>query len=145
MRNAIVPTLSASILVISLIGMPAKIDDPGNEYAEFLAKHDLMHLVAPADKAPEQVVIRKAFWQQDKRILMVDARTPREKGELLVLEGYPDSTFVHEFRISSDFGAVFELPLAGSETVPCRIIIRSGHDSTVVDVSNAPGACAAST
>lgn len=141
MHNAIVPALSAAILGIVLTGLPAHLDDASNEFTEFLQAHDQLHPALPGKRAPEPVVIRKAFWQQDKRVLMVDARTPREKGELLVLEGYPDSTFVHEFKISTDYGAVFELPLAGTEAVPCRVIVHSGSVSTVVEVSNAPGTC----
>ena len=141
MTNAVVPAFLASILAISLIGLPADIGTADGDYTEFLEAHDRMHPATPRKQVPETVVIRKAFWQQDQRVLLVDARTSREKGELLVLEGFPDSTFVHEFQISADFGAVFELPLEGMEAVPCRVLVRAGRGTTVVDVSNAPGAC----
>ena len=59
----------------------------------------------------------------------------------MVLEGYPSAGDVHEFRISSGSGAEFELPIEEREAVPCRVVVKVGQVSNVVNITNAPGFC----
>jgi hypothetical protein len=64
------------------------------------------------------------------------------KGALMIVEGLPESDWLTAFRIASDDGATFELPVPDGESVPCRILIKSGSAAAVATVQNAPTECA---
>jgi hypothetical protein len=122
--------------------LPAPVDTSESEYSAFLSRHDLLHPSDLEKREPHRIYIRKTFWDNDKRILRVDAGTSQGKGALVIVEGVPGSDWLTAFRIADEVGARFVLPVPEQEAVPCEIIIRSGSAMSVAPVSNSPAACA---
>ena len=141
MRSIFVPVASAFLVGAALYGTPASLDDAEYQYSDFLDSLYEQTMPKAAPPREEDMVVRKAFWNDDRRVLMVDTRMTHGKGHLVVLEGYPSAGSVHEFRISSEMGAEFELPIDDRHAVPCRVVVKAGQLSNVVSVANAPGVC----
>ncbi len=82
MRTAMGPVLAATILGIAILTSPSTIDRAHGEYAGSLAGHDQLQPKETTKTPPDNVVVRKAFWNADRRILMVDVGRLWEKGGL---------------------------------------------------------------
>ena len=136
MRSIFVPLLTVAFLGTA----PSSVQPAADEYAEFMAKHDELH-PAPREKAPEEVLVRKAFWNHDKRTLYVNAETTEGKGTLLIVEGDPVNDWVTTFQVTKSKSASFQLPIPEEALVPCRIIVRSAHAYRVARIINAPPRC----
>ena len=138
MRDA-VPVLVA--VAIGVFSMPASIGVATFEYAGFLALHDRLHPADTVKRESIEVLVRRSFWDDHDRILLVDARTTQGKGALMIVEGLPGSAWLTDFRITADDGAVFGLTVPEEESVPCQVLVRSGRAFTVTPVQNAPPGC----
>jgi hypothetical protein len=135
-----------SVLVAVVAGLftfasPAVVDMAESEYSTFLSMHDLLHPSDLEKREPHRIYIRKTFWDNDSRILRVDAGTNQGKGALMIVEGLPGSEWLTAFSITDVDGASFELPVPEKEAVPCRVIVRSGSAVSVSVVKNSPTAC----
>jgi hypothetical protein len=85
--------------------------------------------------------VESASWNESNRSLYVDIIADHEKGTLLTLTGLPESTMLDTFRISSNHGARYVLPLALDQAAPCRVTVRSAFTAETIPVANAPQAC----
>lgn len=135
------PVLAAVAIGFGVSTLPASTEVATVEYAEFFAIHDALHPADTAKREPIKVLVRKTFWDDHDRVLLVDARTTQGKGALMIVEGLPGSDWLSAFRITADDGAVFGLIVPEEESVPCEVLVRSGTASTVTPVQNAPPAC----
>jgi hypothetical protein len=136
MRSIFVPLLTVAFLGSA----PAPVDPAAGEYADFMAKIDALH-PAPQEKAPEELLVRKAFWNHHDRTLFVNAETTEGKGTLLIVEGDPVNDWVTTFQVTKGKSASFQLPIPEEALVPCRIIVRSAHAYRVARIINAPPRC----
>lgn len=137
-------TLVVSVaLAVGVLTLPASTETTPPEYADFFALHDRLHPPQKAKRKPIKVLVRKTFWNDHDRVLFVDARTTQGKGALMIVEGLAGADWLTAFRISADDGAVFDLLVPDGESVPCKVLVRSGAVSTVTSVQNAPPACEA--
>ena len=136
MRSIFVPCLLGMILGAA----PLPVDHGAGEYAEFLALHDQLHPQSMEKKAPE-LLVRKAFWNDHKRTLFVNAETSAGKGTLIIVEGLPGSDWLTAFRVTKSEKASFEIPIPQDEMVPCRIMVRSAHAYRVTRIVSAPPSC----
>ena len=132
---------AAAVAGLTLLCIAPAVGNGENEFAGFFAKHDPLHRISNGEKFPYKIRVRRAFWNADRRELLVDAETPREKGDLLILEGLPQSDWVTAFRVSAEFGATFALSIPVGQPVPCEVIVRSGTASKVARVINSPSTC----
>ena len=128
------------MLGLTAITMPASIADPTSEYARFFAIHDRLH-PPEGKREPIKVLVRKTFWNDHDRVLLVDAHTTQGKGALMIVEGLAGSDWLSAFRISTGEGAVFDLTVPNGESVPCKVLVKSGRASAITPVQNAPPAC----
>ena len=136
MRSICVP-----VLAMAFIGAaPSPVAPAGDAFAEFIAKHDVLHPKA-AEKPAEEVVVRKAFWNDHERVLHVSAETTEGRGTLLIVEGEPLNDWVTTFQVTKNKRATFQLPIPEEALVPCRIIVRSAHAYRVARIINAPPRC----
>ena len=135
------PVLAAMVFGLCVFSMPAPVEVAESEYVAFHSLHDLLHPPELEKREPHRIFIRKTFWENDKRILRVDAVSSQGKGALMVVEGLPGSDWLTAFSISGMDGATFELPVPADETVPCRVVVRAGSAVSVSDVENAPALC----
>lgn len=142
MHKFSVPVLVAVAIGFGTLGAPTHVETATGQFSAFLDQHDLLHPVEIERREPHRVFIRKTFWDNDARILRVDARSTQGKGALMIVEGLPESDWLTAFRIASDDGATFELPVPDGESVPCRIVIKSGKAAAIATVQNAPTKCA---
>jgi hypothetical protein len=142
MHKFSVPVLVAAAIGFGTLGAPANVDTATGQFSAFLDRHDLLHPVEIEKREPHRVFIRKTFWDNDDRVLRVNAGSTQGKGALMIVEGLPESDWLTAFRIASDDGATFELPVPDGESVPCRILIKSGSAAAVATVQNAPTECA---
>jgi hypothetical protein len=136
MRSIFVPLLTVAFLGSA----PASVDPAADEYADFMTEHDALHPKAK-EQAPEEVLVRKAFWNDQKRTLYVNAETTEGKGTLLIVEGMPVNDWVTTFQVTKSDNAAFQLPIPEEALVPCRIIVRSAHAYRVARIINAPPRC----
>jgi hypothetical protein len=141
MLKAPLPVLVAVIVGLCVVALPTAVDTAESEFSAFLTMHDLLHPSDLEKREPHRIYIRRTFWDNDKRILRVDAGTNLGKGALMIVEGMPGSEWLTAFRITGDDGASFELPVPTEEPVPCSVVIRSGSAMSVAPVENSPGAC----
>jgi hypothetical protein len=141
MFKAPLPVLVAAVAGLCFFGLPKAVDTAENEYSAFLTMHDLLHPSDLEKREPHRIYIRKTFWDNDSRILRVDAGTNQGKGALMIVEGLPGSEWLTAFSITDVDGASFELPVPEKEAVPCRVIVRSGSAVSVSVVENSPTAC----
>ena len=142
MHKFSVPVLVAAAIGFGTLAAPADIDTATDQFSAFLDQHDLLHPVEIEKREPHRVFIRKTFWDNDERVLRVDAGSTQGKGALMIVEGLPESDWLTAFKIAADDGASFELPVPDGESVPCRIVIKSGTAAAIADVQNAPSQCA---
>ena len=142
MRKTALPALAATAFGIAAFAMPDTLSDARGEFAGFLDTHDQLHSQVVEEKAPE-VVVRKAYWNDQSRILFVDAETRTGKGSLVVVEGLPVTDWVTAFKVAKSKGVSFQLPIPENELVPCRIIVRSAHAYRITRVIDAPPTCVA--
>jgi hypothetical protein len=140
MRKTAMPVLAA--IGLAAFTLPHTIGDASNEFASFLDTHDQLHSTAVEPYAPE-VLVRKAYWNDETRTLFVDAETSEGKGSLVVVEGLPVTDWVTAFKIAANKGVSFQLPIPENELVPCRIIVRSAHAYRITRVIDAPPTCVA--
>ncbi len=140
MRKAL-PVLVAVAFGFGGFTLPASIGIATLEYAEFLSLHDRLHPPDTAEREPIKVLVRKSFWDNHDRVLLGDARTIQGKGALMIVEGLPGSDWLTAFKITADDGAVFKLTVPEEESVPYKVLVRSGTAYKVTRVQNAPPAC----
>ena len=143
MHKSPLPVIVALALGFGMIWKPSAVATADGEYTTFLALHDELHPVDIEKREPHRVYVRKTFWSDDDRTLRVDAGTTRGKGALIIVEGVPGSDWLTAFGIASEYGATFALSVPEGEAVPCRVLVRSGAESAVASVANAPAACEA--
>jgi hypothetical protein len=141
MLKAPLSVLVAVVAGLCVLASPVVVDKAESEYSAFLSMHDLLHPSDLEKREPHRIYIRRTFWDNDKRILRVDAGTNQGKGTLMIVEGMPGSEWLTAFRITDDEGASFELPVPAEEPVPCSVVIRSGSAVSVAPVRNSPAAC----
>ncbi|MDH3441263.1 MAG: hypothetical protein OEM63_10960 [Gammaproteobacteria bacterium] len=142
MPNTALPILVATAIGFATIVAPDTVSDARGEFSDFLDSHDQLHLQVIEEAAPE-VVVRKAYWNDESRILFVDAETSAGKGSLVVVEGLPVTDWVTAFTVAKSKGVSFQLPIPENELVPCRIIVRSAHAFRITRVIDAPPTCVA--
>lgn len=141
MLRAPLPVLAAVVAGLCVGSLPTTVDTAESEYSAFLTMHDLLHPSDLEKREPHRIYIRRTFWDNDKRILRVDAGTNLGKGALMIVEGMPGSEWLTAFRITGDDGASFELPVPVEEPVPCSVVVRSGSAVSVASIENSPAAC----
>lgn len=133
--------LAATAIGIGVSTLPSSMQVATSEYADFFTLHERLHPPGTAKRDPIKVLVRKTFWNDHDRVLFVDARTTQGRGALMIVEGLQGSDWLADFRISADEGAVFDLIVPDGESVPCKVLVRSGAASTVTPVHNAPSTC----
>ena len=141
MLKAPLPALAAVVAGLCVFALPSGVDTAESEFSAFMTMHDLLHPSDLEKREPHRIYIRKTFWDNDQRILRVDAGTNQGKGALMIVEGLPGSDWLTAFSITGHDGASFELPVPAEVVVPCRVRIRSGSAVSVAPVENAPTAC----
>jgi hypothetical protein len=141
MPRASLPVLAALVFGFCVFSTPAPVDVAESEYTAFHSMHDLLHPPELEKREPHRIFIRKTFWDNDKRILRVDAVSSEGRGALMVVEGLPGDDWLSAFSITDVDGATFELPVPAEEAVPCRVVIRAGSAVSISDVANAPALC----
>ena len=141
MLRAPLSVLVAVVAGFYVLVSPVVVDTAEIEYSTFLLTHDLLHPSDLEKREPHRIYIRKTFWDNDDRILRVDAGTNQGKGALMIVEGLPGSEWLTAFSITGVDGASFELPVPAQESVPCKVVVRSGSAVSVSKVENSPSAC----
>jgi len=142
MRKTAIPVLAANVIALAAFVVPGSVSDARGEFSDFLDSHDQLHAQVAEEKAP-LVIVRKAYWNEQSRTLLVDAETSAGKGSLVVVEGLPVTDWVTAFKIAASKGVSFQLPIPENELVPCRIIVRSAHAYRITRVIDAPPTCVA--
>ncbi|MGI9261700.1 MAG: hypothetical protein ACR2QR_06680 [Woeseiaceae bacterium] len=142
MRNNAIPILAATAIGLAVFVLPDTVSDAHGEFADFLGTHDALHTPVIQQAEPE-VLVRKAYWNDEVRTLFVDAETSTGKGSLVVVEGLPVTDWVTAFEVAKSKGVSFQLPIPENELVPCRIIVRSAHAYRITRVIDAPPTCVA--
>jgi hypothetical protein len=133
--------LVAMVAGLCVLASPVVVDTAESEFSTFLSMHDLLHPSDLEKREPHRIYIRKTFWDNDNRILRVDAGTNQGKGALVIVEGLPGSEWLTAFSISGVDGASFKLPVPEKEAVPCKVVVRSGTAVSISVVENSPTAC----
>jgi len=141
MPKSTVPVIVAALAGFALFAKPSPVDTAGSEFAAFFTLHDRLHPADIEKREPHRVYVRKTFWDDDERKLRVDAGSTRGKGELIIIDGLPDSDWLSAFAIAGDDGVVFSLSVPQGEPAPCRVIVRTASEHTVAVVQNAPARC----
>ncbi len=128
MRNPVAATPAKTLVFAAILALS-------------VAHQDAMSAEATEEWPAGTFFVSTASWDEESRQLIVRAKTLQEKGLFLALSGIPDSTWVDAFKISSDHGANFQIPLFDGQAIPCQVTVRSAMASVVVPVKNAPAAC----
>jgi hypothetical protein len=141
MLRAPLSVLVAVVAGLCVFASPVVVDKAESEFSTFLSMHDVLHPSDLEKREPHRIYIRKTFWDNDSRILRVDAGTNQGKGALMIVEGLPGSEWLTAFSITGVDGASFELPVPMKEAVPCKVVVRSGTAVSVSAVENSPTGC----
>jgi len=141
MRIRLATALAACIFIGAFPAAPVSTD--GNQY---VGDHffDILEKMIPArvqEPYWDTFQIDAAIWNNIDRVLLVKARTNREKGTFLSLTGLPASTWVDAIRFSADHSVEYFLPVAEGRAAPCQVVVRSAFESITISVMHAPPAC----
>ena len=142
MRFPVASTMAACFIAGTVVGLQATEEEQcQSQYGAYLDGLEDMHLATFDERQSDTFFIESASWDSVTRSLIVNTRTFHEKGTLLTLMGLPESTWVDDFEITSDYSADFRVSIPAGHEVPCYVAIRSAFERKIVDIENAPDAC----
>ena len=141
MRFPIASTVAATFIAGTYVGLQASTQQCQPHEAAFLETPEIADVPTFAERHSDTFFIESAQWDADTRSLIVTTRTFNEKGTLLTMMGLPESTWVDDFQITTDYSADFRVSIPEGHPVPCHVAIRSAFEQQVVAIEEAPGSC----
>ena len=139
MRFPIASTVAATFIAGTYVGLQASTQQCQTTPAT--APVEIADVPTFTERQSDTFFIESAEWDATTRSLVVTTRTFKEKGTLLTMMGLPESTWVDDFEITTDYSADFQVSIPEGHPVPCHVAIRSAFEQRIVAIDNAPGSC----